>query len=73
MWTFRMRKNLAYCLIAAAALLLSCEKDGRRAVTDAPAAPVRFEVEQEAPVTKALISQDSDLIHACTPVADGGL
>ena len=67
-----MTKVSAYCLAAACALLsLSCD---RRSADDATVRrPIRFEVEQEAAVSKALISSDDDLIHACTPVADGGL
>ena len=69
-----MRRFYAYCLlIAVATLIPSCRKDGDRAVTDGIALPVRFEVEQEDAATKSLICGDNDLIHACTPVADGGL
>ena len=67
-----MRKLLAYCLLAAA-LLPSCRKERPGVPTDYRISPVRFEVEQENAAVKSLVCNDNDLIHACTPVADGGL
>ena len=65
-----MRKAFAYCLAAVCALLaLSCNRGGDEDVFR----PIRFEVEQEGAVSKALIGNDNDLVHACTPVEDGGL
>lgn len=60
-------------MAVAATLLPSCRKDRTGVVTDDVRVPVRFEVEQEDAGTKSLVCNDNDLIHACTPVADGGL
>ena len=66
-----MRKVSVYFLAAACVLLsLSCN---RLAPDTDVRYPIRFEVEQEAAQSKALIGSDDDLVYACTPTEDGGL